>query len=105
MFGGWVESAVGSSNYTWASTVLMTLPLDLIKCYEMTQYDKVSTEEELSGAKKPTYLMCGWWVIGAVCCSNYYWVGTAPMAHQLDLIKPSRRGQVVEASQKPVFSV
>ena len=36
MFGGWVESAVGSSNYTWASTVLMMLPLDLIKCYEMT---------------------------------------------------------------------
>ena len=80
---------MSSPNYYWASTVLMTLPLDLIKCYEMTQYqyDKVSTEEELSGAKKPTYLMCGGWVIGAVCCSNYYWVATAPMAHPLDLIQ------------------
>ena len=64
----------------------MTLPLDLIKCYEMTQYDKVSTEE-LSGAKKTTYLMCGWWVIGAVCCSNYYWASTVLMTLPLDLNK------------------
>ena len=63
----------------------MILPLDPIKCRERTLL--VSTEEELSGAKKTTYLMCGWWVIGAVCCSNYYWVGTVPMAHPPDLIK------------------
>ena len=97
MFGGMVKCAVGSSYYTWASTVLLILPLDLIKCREMTLV--VSTEEELIGAKITTYLMCGGWVIGAVCCSNYYWVATAPMAHRLDLIKQSRRGQVVEASQ------
>ena len=90
--GGMVKCAVGSSNYYWASTVLMILPLDLIKCREMTLV--VSTEEELNGAKKTTYLMCGGWVIGAVCCSNYYWVATAPMAHPLDLIKQSRRGQL-----------
>ena len=35
-----VVCAVSSPNYYWASTVLMILPLDMIKCCEMNLQKK-----------------------------------------------------------------